>query len=111
MNSELGKVITNKIIENDIDPFNKNNPIFDNICKNFTIEEIDIPIRERKQMIFLGNKEKELVCNDINCTIESFFLNNLTGVCNCQISNDFNYLFQMNIFQQITLLKRNNKLS
>ena len=92
INSELGEVITSKIIENDIAPFNKNNPIFENICKNFTIEEIDIPIKERKQMIFLGNKEKELICNDINCTIESFFLKNLTGVCNCQISNDFNYV-------------------
>ena len=92
MNSELGKVITSKIIEDNIDPFNKNNPIFDNICKNFTIEEIDIPIRERKEMIYLGNKEKEMVCNDINCDIESFFISNLTGVCNCQISNHFNNL-------------------
>ena len=93
LNSELGSVIMNKVMEYNIDPFNKGEEIFNNICKNFTIKEIDIPIKERKQLIYLGNKEKEIICNDINCNIESFDLKNLTGVCNCKILNNFTYLF------------------
>jgi len=93
MNSELGIVIMNKIMEYNINPFNKEEEIFNNFCKNFTIKEIDIPIKERKLLIYLGNKEKELICNDINCNIESFYLNNLTGVCNCKILNNYTYLF------------------
>ena len=93
MNSELGSVIMNKIMEYNINPFNKEEEIFNNFCKNFTIKEIDIPIKERKLLIYLGNKEKELICNDINCNIESFYLNNLTGVCNCKILNNYTYLF------------------
>ena len=89
---ELGKVITYKIIENNIDPFNEKNSIFNNICKNFTIEEIDIPIKERRQIIFLGYKEKQIICNDIYCNIKKYYLSNFTGVCNCKISNNFNYL-------------------
>ena len=91
--SSLGKVITSKIIENNIDPFKKTSQIFNNICKNFTIEGIDVPIKERKLIIFLGNKEKELVCNDINCNKEYFYLQNLTGVCNCKISENIDNLF------------------
>ena len=96
INSILGKVITNKIIENNINIFNTSSPIFNNICENFTIEEIDIPIKERRQILFLGNNEKEIICNDINCDVQSFFLSNLTGICNCQIFDDLNNLFLEN---------------
>ena len=90
--SELGKNIIYKIIEFNIDPFDKSNQIFNNICKNFTIASIDIPLKERKQIIYLGIKDKEIICNDINCDIEKYFLSNLTSICNCKISDDFNYL-------------------
>jgi hypothetical protein len=36
--NSLGKVVTTKIIENEIDIFNKDSPIFTDICKNFTIQ-------------------------------------------------------------------------
>ena len=90
--SELGKAITYKIINNNIDPFKKNNQIFNDICKNFTIKEIDIPLKERRQIIFLGHKKKEIICNDLNCNIEYYYLSNFTSICKCKISNDFNYL-------------------
>lgn len=88
----MGNVITYKIIKNNIDPFNKNDSIFNDICKNFTIEEIDIPIKERRQIIFLGYKEKDIICNDIDCLIEEYNLSNYIGYCKCKISNNFNYL-------------------
>ena len=52
INSVLGIVIAKKMIENKINPFDKDDNIFNNICNNFTIETIDIPIKERKQIIF-----------------------------------------------------------
>ena len=90
--NELGPVIMDKIIKNNIDPFNKDEEIFNNICKNFTVREIDIPIKERKEIIYLKLKEKELICNDINCTIENYYMSNLTGICKCKISTSFDYL-------------------
>ena len=91
--SELGNIITYKIKQNNIDPFNENIQIFNDICKNFTIENIDIPIKERRQIIFLGYKEKKLICNDIDCNIEEYYLSNFTGICKCKINTNFNYLF------------------
>ena len=99
INSELGQVLTNKMIENNIDPFSKDNQIFTDICKNFTIESIDIPIKERKHILFLGKKEKEIICNEMNCTIERFYLSNFTGFCNCKISDNFDNLF-IDIFNE-----------
>ena len=93
--TELGKSITDKILENDIDPFNENTEIFNNICKNFTIYGIDIPIKERRKLIFLGYKEKEIVCNDINCDIEEKYFYNFTGICKCKISTNFSYLISI----------------
>ena len=94
--NELGIVIMDKIIKYNIDPFSNMEPIFNNICKNFTIEQIDIPIKERKHIMYLKLKEKELICNDINCIIEDYFLTNLTGICSCKISTNFDYLFNIN---------------
>ena len=91
--SEIGRDIAYKIIDNNIDPFNAEDPIFNDICKNYTIKEIDIPINERRLLIFLGYKEKEIICNDINCNIENYYLTNLTSICKCKISiNSYDYL-------------------
>ena len=92
ISSELGKVITYKIIDNNIDPFNDKHQIFNDICTNFTIRGIDIPLKERKEIIFLGHKEKEIICNDINCNIEKYYLSNFTGICKCKILNNFDYI-------------------
>ena len=105
---ELGRVIMNKIVENNIDPFNKDEQIFNNICKNFTIETIDIPIKERRQIMFLKIKDKELICNDINCIIEEYYLENLTSVCKCKIYTNFNYLFIQNEINRINVIEYEN---
>ena len=96
MNYYLSEVIQNKTIENDIDIFNKDDPIFNDICKNFTIENIDLPIQERRKIFFLGHLEKEIICNDINCEVESISMDNSTGICRCQIETNFDNLFLEN---------------
>ena len=81
--------IINKIIEYNISVFDKDDFIFNDFCYNFTIENIDMPIKERRQILFLGNISKEIICNDINCDIEKAFLNNFTGECNCRAQKYF----------------------
>ena len=93
INNYISKVILEKINENNIDIFNKDSAIFNDLCKNFTIHNIDIPIKERREIFYLGNKEKEIICNDINCDIESFSIKNFIGNCNCKININFTNLF------------------
>ena len=94
INSYLSEIIINKIIAYNISIFDKNNFIFNDICKNFTIQNIDIPLKERRQILFLGHKAKEIICNDINCDIESAYFNIFIGECNCRVNynmtNDIN---------------------
>ena len=96
LNINLGEAVINNILENNINVFDKDEPIFNDICKNFAIETIDFPIKERKELFYLGNINTEIICNDINCQIESIFMNNFTGICNCKIQTDFQNLFLNN---------------
>ena len=89
----LGDAMTNKISENNLNIFDKENPIFNDICHNFTIEGIDVPLKERRQILFVGNQDKRIICDHINCQVENIFLSNLTGICNCNVSFDINELF------------------
>ena len=93
MNLTLGEVIQSKIFEYNINIFNKDDPIFNDICHNFTFDNIDLPIKERREFLFLGNIEKEFLCNDKYCEIDSYFYENLTSFCNCKIQTDINNLF------------------
>ena len=93
MNISLGEIIQNKIKENDINIFDKDDPIFNDICNNFTVENIDLPIKERRELFYLGYMQKEFICNDINCDIESISMDNYTGICNCKIETNINNLF------------------
>ena len=93
LNSSLGEILQNKIGENNINIFNKDDPIFNDICLNFTLESVDVTLRERIELFFLGNKEKEILCNDKNCSIESLSMENFNAICNCKIQTDFNNLF------------------
>ena len=88
----FSKVIIDKINEYNIDIFDKNFYIFNDLCKNFTIQNIDIPLKERRQILFLGNIQKEIICNDINCDIGSMPMNKFIGECNCKIETFINNL-------------------
>ena len=92
MNLTLGEVIQSKIYENNINIFNKDDPVFNDICYNFTFDNIDLPIKERREFLFLGNIEKEFLCHDKYCEIESYSYDNLTSICNCKIQTDINNL-------------------
>ena len=105
LNLTLGEAIQKKIFENNINIFNKDDSVFNDICYNFTFDNIDLPIKERREFIFLGNMEKEFLCHDKFCEIESYSYENITSICNCKIQTDINNLFLDN--NEIT----NNNLS
>ena len=96
INNHFSKVILNKINEFNIDIFDKDFYIYSDLCKNFTIQNIDIPLKERRQILFLGNIQKEITCNNINCDIESISMKKFIGECNCKIETLFNNLITKN---------------
>lgn len=105
MNS-LGHNIANNIIVNDINIFNES--YFSDFCSNFTIEKVDIPLKERREMLFLGNQAKEIICHDITCEIESIIINQLTGICECLPNSDLSNINQGTENSEITFDNKGN---
>ena len=103
INSLLGKGISNLIKKNNINIFDKKESIFNNICNNFTIQGIDLPYKYRLNKLYLGNVSNELICTSDKCKMRSLFINNLTGVCQCNINEETDYLLNQpeNIFLDI----------
>ena len=92
--NKFGKEITNNIIINNINVFNETDPTFSNFCSNFTIENIDIPLKERRDMLFLGDQAKELICLEPTCEIENINISLLSGTCQCQINSELTRLLE-----------------
>ena len=91
--NKLGDLILNKIVLNDFDIFDVNDKVFNNICINFTIAGIDMPINLRLEKIFLGLETEKIICTDNSCIYNNKTLSNFTGVCQCKInSNSLEYL-------------------
>ena len=63
------------------------------LCENFTISGIDIPVKTRIQDIYLGKETEKIICLDNSCVFNNKSYSNLTGICQCDISpNSFDYL-------------------
>ena len=93
LNEELSPNLVEEIIENEHNIFEQDDSVFNDICINFNIKKIDIPINERRKLFYLGKNKKEILCNDINCNIKNIFISNTTSYCECKIQTEFNYLF------------------
>ena len=93
INNRLSQVLFDEIIENDFNIFDKEESVFNDICQNFNLKNIDIPLNERRKLFYLGDNSKEILCNNINCDIKNIFLSNTTSFCDCRVDTDFNYLF------------------
>ena len=96
LNNELTSVMQEEIIKNNYNIFNKDEKILNDLCKNLNIRNIDIPINERRKILYLGNKKKQILCSDINCDIKNVLIYNTTSYCECKINSEFNYLFEEN---------------
>ena len=58
-NKKFGEVINNIILKNNINISKSEDPIFNEICSNFTVSGIDVPISSRKE-IFLEDKNTKI---------------------------------------------------
>ena len=103
LNNLLGKEISYVLNENNINIFNSKENIFNNICYNFTIQGIDLPYKYRLNKLYLGDIVSEVICTYDKCKVNSLFINNFTGNCECNINEEISYLLNQpeNIFLEI----------
>ena len=96
LDNKLTPVLLEEIAEGDYNIFSEDDSIFNDICYNFNIKKIDMPLNERRKLFYLGKESKQILCPDINCEIKNIFISNATSFCDCGINTDFNYLFTPN---------------
>ena len=108
----LGKQIKDIILDNKkIDVFNSGDKIFNDICSNFTISGIDMPVDNRKDIFYLGEKKDEIMCGIQNCNIsnDKYGQNTLIGECKCRVNLYDNYI-NINMNNK-TDIKKEKKIS
>ena len=90
----IGTTFTDFVIENNLDIFDENSDIYTDTCTNLTLNEIDIPIHLRKELLFLHEYFEPLMCKDIDCVFLDMNLTTKTSTCECKINNNFEKIFQ-----------------
>ena len=103
LNNLIGKETTKIIKDNKLNIFNKKESIFNNICNNVTIQGIDLPYKYRMNKLYLGRISDSVICTSDKCKSKSLFIDNLTGICECNVNEEINYLLNQpeNIFLNI----------
>ena len=100
LQKEIGPALTEIITKNGINVFNENEKIFNDMCSNFSVSGVDIPVSSRKNVFYMGDNNVDEICGGKNCTIENIE----NYICKCQISTDFN-----NNIQKINITNSKNK--
>ena len=95
--NSFGKEILKNIILNNINIFNESDPVFSDFCYNFTIQSIDLPLKERRKMLYLGSEAKETICLDSTCEIYDISINEYTGTCQCKIQTELSLILEEKI--------------
>ena len=89
LGSKVYKVANNY----NINPLNATDTYYSDTCKNVEIESIDISVEQRREIFYLGSRLKKITCLDDDCTLNSIFYNESTGICQCKLNFDFENLF------------------
>ena len=93
LTNEIGSKFTEIIKEKNIDVFNELSPYFQDFCENLQISGIDIPLTQRKYLLYQGNTsynldvptKGDLFACDTNCTLVKNNPGELTAECECDI--------------------------
>ena len=95
LKKRFGEAIKNIILSNKIDIFDPEAPIFNDLCYNFTVSGIDIPINNRKDIFYLGENKSEIICGNSNCEIikDNYNSNKFEGECKCDINFNLNNIY------------------
>ena len=88
INNKLGPWIANLVESEKIDIFSEDVEEFHDVCKNLTIESIDIPISQRYLFFYLHENSKQIACSGINCKIKEINTDESTSVCTCKYYPD-----------------------
>ena len=107
----FGESIKNIIANNKIDIFDSEDPIFNDICANFTIAGIDIPLDSRKDILFKGDNKNEIICGNDNCYDIYNNINEFEVKCECDINFELNNNINDNIIKGNKNEKRHNRTS
>ena len=89
LNNKFGESIKDIISNNKLDIFDSEDPIFNDICSNFTISGIDIPLDSRKDILYLGDGKNENICGNKNCYDIYNNYNDYEVKCECNINFEF----------------------
>ena len=113
LKNKLGESITEVIINNKINIFDDEDETFKDICSNFTISGIDIPLDSRKNLFYLGDNKNDIICGNSKCDIikDNYNSNNLEGECKCKINLNFDNITQIGNNQKANKKKKNEKFA
>lgn len=89
INDIFGPSISSIIESEKIDIFSKDSDIFTDLCRNLTIEGIDMPLKERYFYLYLNDYTTQIVCNGLNCELEEIRSEESISVCKCKMGNKF----------------------
>ena len=120
--SEISKVIGNKMYKlvnkYNISVLDSSEFYFNDICKNLQIDTIDVSIEQRRNIFYLGNRLKKIVCLDDECTLKSVLYNESIGICQCKLNFVFenlltntldeNYIDNENLDTVFSPISKNN---
>ena len=88
LNKFLGPIISNVLKSHKINIFSKEDDIFTDSCKNFTLEGIDIPLKERLNYFYIKEElSTQIACTGPNCILEE--VNGDIARCKCKMGNKF----------------------
>ena len=73
------------IEEKNINIFDENGKIFNDICEPLSISDYDIPLKDRKELLLL---KRDNICGN-NCYLENIYYDDLIYKCNCKIESNF----------------------
>ena len=103
---------TIKLIKNldktKINILNENDKIFNDICESLSINNYDIPLKDRKLLLLLNEEE---ICGN-NCNLSNIFYEDLVYKCNCKIKGEIEFYEDEKIinkkFKKISTSKKIN---
>ena len=96
LSNELGPKFIELIKDKKVDVFNELSLYFQDFCENLQISGIDIPLTQRKYLLYQGNSsynlgvqtKGNLFACDINCTLVKNIPEELSAECECDIEYD-----------------------
>ena len=90
LNLIFGKTLVDLVSSEKINIFSSDSKIFTDICENITLKKVDIPYKERLQLLYLHDYLKQITCTSKDCELIDINYEESISVCKCKMGNKFN---------------------